>query len=314
MGFWGLTEAAPTNACLLCIMKKVKFNWFALAIFIFPMLANAQGNWENCAIGDTCFMVPSKDTELAVSLFRSELAVKSATLVIMHGAGKFDRKDYAPLAQKMRNLGYNVIIFDKRGTGQSTGKFLEIHISNAEEVFTLLAADVVAIIRHLKNIPGIASDPVGLVATSQGGWIFPKVAQMAAEVKFAISLSGPAVSFGEEVYYSKLTGDEKPFVENNKAVDFEATHQNVKNFKGRKGFDPGTDLLKLDIPVLWIYGQQDKSIPVLLCLEKIEQLKKDNFKVLLYPEANHSLVNVKTQKVEDYLKEVKKWIDSIAFF
>lgn len=57
-------------------------------------------------------------------------------------------------------------------------------------------------------------------------------------------------------------------------------------------FDPRQTLASLSIPILWIYGGRDNSIPVELSIECIEAMVRhghSNFEFKLFPEQGHGL-------------------------
>jgi len=78
-----------------------------------------------------------------------------------------------------------VFVYDKRGTGKSTGRFTVD--------FSELADDALAAVdysRKLLNMPGV---PVGLMGESQGGWIAP-LAAVRAPADFVVVSYGLAIS------------------------------------------------------------------------------------------------------------------------
>jgi fermentation-respiration switch protein FrsA (DUF1100 family) len=47
-------------------------------------------------------------------------------VVMAHGAGPQDREGYRPLADLFARHGIAALVYDKRGSGQSTGRYLSI--------------------------------------------------------------------------------------------------------------------------------------------------------------------------------------------
>ncbi|WP_116809690.1 alpha/beta hydrolase family protein [Steroidobacter cummioxidans] len=82
-----------------------------------------------------------------------------------------------------------VFVFDKRGTGRSTGRFTV--------EFGALADDVGAAVRQVRSMPKMADLPLGLMGESQGGWVVP-LAATRTPVDFVIVSYGLAVSLREE--------------------------------------------------------------------------------------------------------------------
>jgi pimeloyl-ACP methyl ester carboxylesterase len=43
---------------------------------------------------------------------------------------------------------------------------------------------------------------------------------------------------------------------------------------GPNGFDPRPHLAKLEIPVFWVYGDDDRNVPTELCVDALQTLKQ----------------------------------------
>ena len=75
-------------------------------------------------------------------------------------------------------------VFDKRGTGESEGKY--------SQNFPDLAGDVKAAVEFLETRPEVDPARIGLVGFSQGGWIAPMAAAQGAEVNTIVVNYGVA--------------------------------------------------------------------------------------------------------------------------
>lgn len=82
-----------------------------------------------------------------------------------------------------------VFVFDKRGTGRSTGAFT----AN----FDIMAEDMTAAVRAVRARPEVRRLPLGVMGESQGGWVVPIVARK-VKVDFVVVSYGLAVSIIEE--------------------------------------------------------------------------------------------------------------------
>jgi len=82
-----------------------------------------------------------------------------------------------------------VFVFDKRGTGRSTGAFT----AN----FDIMADDMTAAVRAVRARPEARRLPLGVMGESQGGWVVPIVARK-VKVDFVVVSYGLAVSIIEE--------------------------------------------------------------------------------------------------------------------
>lgn len=113
-------------------------------------------------------------------------------LVLVHGSNALTRDVFGPWSRYFAGLGFAVLSYDKRGTGQSTGDWKQAD-------FPLLAADVLAGVRFLRARKDIRSEHVGLWGASQAGWIMPLVAAQApSEIAFLIVHAGSGTTVREE--------------------------------------------------------------------------------------------------------------------
>jgi len=168
-----------------------------------------------------------------------------------------------------------------------------------------------AVLRYdkMKNHDLIDPNMIGVAGFSQGGWIAPHAASKSHDVAFAIALSGPTCSVGQEIYYSDLVeGD------NRKANEISLTDASdmARDYTGPSGFDPLPSLQKIDAPCLWVLGEKDSSIPVLLTVEILDSLVTDHdkdFSYIIYPNANHGLVDEDTGAYYPFLLDTFNWLN-----
>lgn len=112
-----------------------------------------------------------------------------AAVVLQYGSGR-ESAVYNNYLQHLLPLkGVAVFVFDKRGTGRSTGGY------SAD--FPALADDMAAAVDAVRARPELAGVPLGLMGESQGGWVAPLAAQRRA-VDFVVVSFGLAVSPIEE--------------------------------------------------------------------------------------------------------------------
>src|SRR5262245_53879280 len=166
-------------------------------------------------------------------------------VVIGHGSGETRKEMCRGLANGMLQRGYATLCYDKRGVGDSTGVYVNIGITGSEDRFALLASDMEAGVRFLRERSDIDARRVGLLGPSQAGWIIP-IAAGRIRAAFMILLVGPTVSVGEEIYYSKFAeGTSTPTAELSAIL---------ATYTGPRGFDPRPVLETLDVPGLWLLG------------------------------------------------------------
>lgn len=113
-------------------------------------------------------------------------------VVMVHGSGAQPRDANRFAAEALARRGIAVIIFDKRGVGESGGEL-------AGASFEDLAADAVAVARVLAAREDVTG--VGFFGHSQGGWIAPLAAVRWGEAAFVITSAGPAVPPSREAHW-----------------------------------------------------------------------------------------------------------------
>ncbi len=112
------------------------------------------------------------------------------SVVFVHGSGALPREGYQHDAIALAQRGIASLAYDKRGVGQSEGDF---RTADYHE----LAGDVVTAAKALADVSGIASDKIGFIGTSQGGWVAPLAATQ-FPAAFVIVISGPVVTPAQE--------------------------------------------------------------------------------------------------------------------
>jgi pimeloyl-ACP methyl ester carboxylesterase len=214
--------------------------------------------------------VPSHGVVLAGSLVLSGEQPIRAGVVFIHGSGKQARN--LDLAKKFAAHGIAALVYDKRGAGQSGGEY-EGDQSVSGPNIQLLADDAAAALAVLADHPALKGVPTGLAGISQAGWIAPLAAANNPRAKFLVLWSGPVCKVSEEDIYSKHTtdGDMAPPPPYAEALAARQVPYRWPAFLGRDT-DAAADLGKLKIPGLWVFSDNDGSIPVDLSVAKLRAL------------------------------------------
>ena len=108
---------------------------------------------------------------------------KHAAVVFTHGGGAQRREFVWGLGYQLAARGMAVLIYDKRGVGESKGNW-------GEASFEDLADDAVAGARFLQANSEIDPKQIGFWGLSQGGWIAPLAASRFPDAAFAVAISG----------------------------------------------------------------------------------------------------------------------------
>lgn len=112
------------------------------------------------------------------------------------------RMDYFAEAQSLAQDGVAVLIYDKRGSGESVGGHPRY------DGYDALAEDGVAAVELLRSRPGTDPERVGLWGTSEGGWTAPIAASQIDDLAFLVVVSGGPLTPAELTLYeieSRLT-------------------------------------------------------------------------------------------------------------
>lgn len=246
----------------------------------------------------------SKGDTLEGLLEVPRLSGKRPLVIFVHGSGRVDRSDYYFYVDRFWKAGYATFRYDKRGVGASGGAFLKINEFTSAASLPQLAIDAHAAVEKLSNDPRIDSRKILLMGNSQAGWIIPVAANLGG-VSRVIVVSGPAVSVGEEMYYSRLVEQTKDNYTNEQVSEF------LQAYNGERGFDPVPHLRSLKVPSLWIIGGKDRSIPSAKTIEILESIKDENklkLTIKQFEEADHSLRNTRTSQWEDLFGCVFTWL------
>jgi alpha-beta hydrolase superfamily lysophospholipase len=225
-------------------------------------------------------------------------------VVIVPAAG---RRQTIDLLQGWTNrftaLGFAVLRYDKRGTGSSSGRYRDVNPRSSLEVIPELAADAAAAAETLRRTAGIDTARIGLAGGSQAGWVIPE-AQGLARARFAVILSGPAVSVGLEIRHARRFAD---------GLDSLALRADLLAFRGERGYDPRQALERMRIPAIWLLGSRDERVPVpetVTILESLGARDGRPWTVHVFPGANHQLRMASSEDIEHVWREVKGWLDN----
>lgn len=252
----------------------------------------------------------SGDAKLAGTLITPATAGPHPAIVLLHGSGRLTRHSFGPYPHFFASLGLSVLIYDKRGTGASTGQFFD-RTTMYPDVFT---GDALAAIRFLAGRTDIDPKRIGLWGTSEGGMLTTQVAARSKQVAFIINSSGFMVPLWEQVIYNieaQLRADGLPDNEVSAAISFQhlatdamrtgeawevyaaalakarETRWYAQYFGQSPGFssleslrrqwdyvyrfDPQPALKSVTCPVLGLFGSLDTSTPAVASIQNMRR-------------------------------------------
>lgn len=116
-------------------------------------------------------------------------------IILLHGSGPLTRYSFGPYPNFFASLGLAVLVYDKRGAGDSTGTRLDASTGASAPLPDsyypdVLTEDALAAFRFLQEQPRIDRRRIGLWGSSEGGMLTTQVAARNQDVAFAINSSG----------------------------------------------------------------------------------------------------------------------------
>lgn len=226
-------------------------------------------------------------------------------VIILPGSGAATHNGswsmYRRIGEYLVQRGTAVLLYDKRGVGNSTGNW-------KSETFDERAQDVAAMVTYLQSRPEIDPHRIGLVGHSQGAYIAPLVvAKYSGDIKFMVMLAGS----GEKVWDQILTNERAESLGNGLSEnEVEEKGSNLKDqlqflqrvqypcraFKAHYlcfviDYDPAPVLETLTIPTLALYAELDTQVPPDVNIPRIESALKTagntDYKIHTFKKANH---------------------------
>ena len=139
---------------------------------------------------------PSNGVQLSGILIKPKEEGIYPAVVMLHGSGPESSNDlaYRVNANALVRRGFAVLIYDKRGVGNSGGDFESASFSDFVD-------DGIAAVNYLCGRADIANDRIGLFGTSEGAWFTPEIAARSGAVAFIFNRVGPPFSWTENVIW-----------------------------------------------------------------------------------------------------------------
>ena len=262
------------------------------------------------------------------TLTKPDTNIPCPVVIVTHtsNAGTRDFGVYQHLTNLLPRLGIAVFLFDRRGSGDSTGDF-------ETATFFDLAADAKAAIDHLKLRSDINPKHIGVWGMSQGGWIAPLTASKSADVAFVIAVSAVGVTPAEQMNYSaeyelreqgfpeepirqmlELRGlvneyfrgkvDRTKVQEKLDIFRDEAwfpfaylegdlpQDPSVEKWHQEMDFDPLPIIQNVQVPTLLLYGEQDPWVPIDKSIAVWKEHGPDDLDIHQIKNANHFMISI----------------------
>lgn len=207
----------------------------------------------------------SDSTVLRYALDRPSGPGPFPIIVFVHGSGRVTHDEMLNIVPRFNALGFAVFRYDKRGVGESGGTYRGVNATTSMTVIPQLAGDAAAAFATACAAPHIDSKRCGFFGASQAGWIIPEAMRIVKRAAFAILFSGATIPVGNQMYYNKLTVEDKTSLDSASAA--------LAHFDGNSGYDPRQTLASMFTPSLWLLGLQDKLLPNRMAIAQLDSLR-----------------------------------------
>ena len=172
---------------------------FVLSLLLATILCASPVAAEETAIREHELEFGNDGLELAATLFLPAGSGPFPAIAFSHGSAREHRRlpGYRGLARKIASEGLAVLLFDKRGVGDSEGEYEETPRMESA------AGDLLAAVRLLRGRPEIDGARIGVFGHSQGAWIAPLAAATDEKLAFVVAISGGGVSVLDQVLFQQ---------------------------------------------------------------------------------------------------------------
>lgn len=307
----------------MAVYPLIRLATVLICILLSSGCVNYQGDSEEVSF------VSADGTPLRGTLVFPEStgAKRLPAIILLHGAERAERTRfvYPMLANVFLQRGFAVLVYDKRGAGESGGNF-------ETNTFEQLVADAVAAIELLRRRENIDPSGIGLFGASQSGWYTPEIAVRAGGIAFIINKVGPAISWRENVAWEVYNDFQADGIEAESAReqteivrriwDYQLAPSETERIALKRllaswvtredsglplelelasptdlaimRYDPAPFLESLSVPILYLYGSEDVNVPAAENVTRLQQLKSHGRPVFyhVFEGGDHELATI----------------------
>jgi len=286
------------------------------------------------------------DAHLRGTVYFPKTGNSLAAVVVLHHAGLSTRDAhlYQHLCEGLPAIGIAVLVYDRRGSGQSSGDLDKTD-------YETLADDAVAGQHALARFSRIDPNKIGFWGLSQGGWLAVLAAGRSKDAAFAISVSAPLVTANEQMEFATrnlltLRGYSQSDVQDmlsarkawigylHRKGSRDGALEALRNAEAKPWFDiaylPKASQLTNDpeldanrkrldddpiaavqqarVPLLFLYADSDPWVPVGESVKRLQSLamKFPNIEYELVSNANHEMMFPGTETMQADQEKTRK--------
>ncbi|MFN7733086.1 MAG: alpha/beta hydrolase family protein [Pirellula sp.] len=272
------------------------------------------------------------DVKLAGSLLLPKSEKPLSAVIFVHGAGPQTREPYREVGEYFASQGIAALIYDKRGTGQSSGAY------ESYAPYENLVNDALAGVAHLKQRREIAPSQIGMWGLSQGAYISAAAASRSEDIQFVVGV-GAEVADGMLFYYRDnlfrkygLSDALRDVAEKAQlgadSLFFNLRDESLLSTFAPRSYPPPEKYVhpawsRVSQPVLVMWGQLDQHQPVgesILGLKNsLAQANNEKWTMIILPRAKHSLGISDTGAIQEKwrgyppgaLKTMTDWVHGV---
>jgi pimeloyl-ACP methyl ester carboxylesterase len=200
MMFLGLTACGgePATPEIVVVTKEVVATRQATPVVV-TVVATEEATLTAVPIQVEEITFQSDHFTLVGDLQTPDSEGKHPLILFVHGDGPTTRtgsRTYEPIMDRMLRAGYAVFSWDKPGTGESTGEFVD-----GAWIVTDRASILVDAVESLKKHPAIDPERIGVWGISQAGAVMPMALTKTDDIAFMIVVGGPGVDSIDQFAY-----------------------------------------------------------------------------------------------------------------
>jgi uncharacterized protein len=199
------------------------------------------------------------DSGIILRGYLIEAATKAkATIVHLHGIGGF-KESKIPFAKMLANEGYNVLIYDQRAHGKSSGTYCTFGENEKKDLSKIIDS----VLRRLPNVP------IGIHGSSMGGAVALQCLEFDERIKFGIvestfnTLENVVVEYGHDYFKFRSRWIAR------RVLSKAAVIANFNPFS----IKPVESCKNIEQPMLMVHGDKDENIPIAFNIENFKALK-----------------------------------------
>lgn len=263
--------------------------------------------------------IESKDSTLLYTKVQTTEVPEEAkaTIIIVHGLAEHLGR-YDDIAGTLLRNGFNVIRYDQRGHGHSSGE--NTFYSNMDEITDDLGAIVLYTKKHLPN------QQLFVIGHSMGGYAAALYGTKYPRKIDGYITSGALTRYNHELFAGVPVGlDSNDYIKNELGEGLCSTKIVLKHYVEDalnkkeisigliRTVEKGIEYLKLEAgdfkdPVLILHGENDGLVASLDSEQFHEEISSEDKQLIIYPELEHEIFNEFTMKAEIF-RTIISWIE-----